>query len=102
MTELQAAGILDAVAVLDQNQVIICLANLDAVSLTAQITEAALSLARHIEQKRDEKKVDKPSLLDDDDEENKNSNLDIPLWLVLTAKERIASSNTLFVQTKIP
>jgi hypothetical protein len=56
-----------------------------------------LALVRHIEKFQDNKKVDKLSLLADadSDEENKNSKLDVPLWLVVTAKQHVATSHSL-------
>jgi hypothetical protein len=60
-----------------------------------QTLKAATALVRHLEKQRDETKVDKPSLLDDDDEENRHSKLDVPLWLLITAKEHIATSHSL-------
>jgi ribosome biogenesis protein UTP30 len=48
-----------------------------------------------LEKFQDDKKIDKVSLLADEDEDNKNSKLDIPLWLVVTAKQHIATSHSL-------
>lgn len=60
-----------------------------------QTLKAATALVRHLEKQRDATKLEKPSLLADDDEENKNSKLDVPLWLLITAKEHLATSHSL-------
>jgi hypothetical protein len=57
--------------------------------------KASLALIKRLQSLQDESQVDKPSLLVDDDEENQNSQLDVPLWLNITAKTHIATSNSL-------
>jgi hypothetical protein len=52
-------------------------------------------LIRHLEAHQDAKKVHKPSLLDDED--NKQSKLDVTLWLLFTSKKHVATSHSLFV-----
>ena len=81
-------------APLDPNQVrSMSSAPRESVADRSRTLKAALALIRHLEHHQDAKKVDKPSLLDDED--NKQSKLDVPLWLLFTAKKHVATSHSL-------
>lgn len=48
---------------------------------------------RNLENSRDEKEVGQPSLLDNDG--SPLGRLDVPIWLIMTAKQHIATSHSL-------
>jgi hypothetical protein len=60
-----------------------------------QTLKAALALVRHLEKQQNEQNIDRPSLLADNDNESPKSSLDVPLWLLITAKQHMATSHSL-------
>ncbi|KAF2665931.1 ribosomal protein L1 [Microthyrium microscopicum] len=60
-----------------------------------QTLKAALALVRHLEKQQNEENIHRPSLLADTDDESPKSSLDVPLWLLVTAKKHLATSHSL-------